>query len=124
MSTPTEVNKALEHMKTFFPEVTMVVFNIHGQWSYMTDSFYNPDFGNSNIDTSILEDASDSVEVLPAIFKSSPSKISDEVRTNNFEIGIKYQNDNIIDFIENNHIKSESGNNYINVQTLINFIKK
>lgn len=67
MNAPKEVVKAFEHVNAFFPEVTMVVFNKFGQWSYMTDNFEQPTF-NDDIDVGILEDASDSVTELPAVF--------------------------------------------------------
>ena len=67
MDIPIEVSKALKHVKTFFPEVTIVVFNKFGQWTYMTDDFDQPNFGD-DIDLGILEDASDSVINLPAVF--------------------------------------------------------
>ena len=68
MNAPEEVLKALTHVKTLFPEVTTVVFNKFGQWSYMTDNFEQPKF-DDRVDKSILEYASDSVIELPAVFQ-------------------------------------------------------
>ena len=46
----------------------MVVFNKQGQWQYMDEDFGSFVFGDE-IDISILEDASDSVTVLPCIYQ-------------------------------------------------------
>jgi hypothetical protein len=66
-SIPSPVKKAFNHVKSFHPEVTMVVFNKYGQWQFMDDNFDAPTF-NEKIDMSLLEDACDSVIELPNIF--------------------------------------------------------
>jgi hypothetical protein len=67
-STPEPVKKALEHVASFHPEVTMVVFNVLGQWCYTDFGFNEPMIFSSEIDEGILQAASDSVDVLPAVF--------------------------------------------------------
>lgn len=61
------IKKALDHVREHYPNVTMVIFNKYGQWNYCDDNFESPEFGDE-INQSILEDASDSVETLPNVF--------------------------------------------------------
>jgi len=63
----TEIKNALEEVRKYHPTVTTVVFNKYGQWNYCDDNFGSPTFSDE-IDQSILEDASDSVEVLPCVY--------------------------------------------------------
>lgn len=64
-----EIKKALEHVQSVFPEVSIVIFTTDGRWCYMTEDFGTPNFNISSvIDQSILEDAADSVEQLPFIY--------------------------------------------------------
>jgi len=51
---------ALNHVRQFHPEVHMVVFNIQGQWHYMSKDFVSPTF-DKNIDVDILQAAADAV---------------------------------------------------------------
>jgi hypothetical protein len=62
-----EITKALKVVRKFHPEVTTVVFNKYGQWNYCDDNFDSPTFSNE-IDQSVLENASDSVKVLPCVY--------------------------------------------------------
>lgn len=62
-----KVKKALDHVRKYYPNVTMVMFNKFGQWNYCDDDFNAPKFGDE-INQSILEDAADSVDKLPNIF--------------------------------------------------------
>ena len=64
-----EIDKALCHVRQFFPDVCIVAFNTDGQWIYMTENFDTPNFDNVEIAISILEAAADSISELPAIFQ-------------------------------------------------------
>lgn len=63
----TAVQKALRHVHEFHPEVNQVVYGIDGRWMFFGENFKIPSFG-PEIDTSLLEDAADSIESLPAVF--------------------------------------------------------
>lgn len=63
-----QVEKALKHVKEYYPDVTTVVFNKEGMWQYFTDEFEAPKFGDE-IDVNILEKAVDSLEEFPAVFQ-------------------------------------------------------
>jgi hypothetical protein len=72
---PEAVLTALAHVRSVFPETTMVVFQRDTKWNYMAEDFTElPPFGN-NINTGILEDAANSVESFPAIFEIVPEEI-------------------------------------------------
>jgi hypothetical protein len=62
-----EIKNALKEVRKHHPTVTTVVFNKYGQWNYCDDNFTAPKFSDE-IDQSILEDASDSVPVLPCVY--------------------------------------------------------
>lgn len=62
-----QVFAALEHVRTFLPEVTQVFYTNELKWLYMTDEGDVPAFGG-DIDTSLLEDAVDSLDAFPAAF--------------------------------------------------------
>lgn len=66
-----EIKKALDHVRTIFPDVCMVVFNKDGRWQYMDEDFKAPTFKSSpeEIDVSILEDALDSAPFLPYVYQ-------------------------------------------------------
>ncbi len=64
-----KIEKAFKHVKKHFPTLAIVVFNKQGQWCYMDENFNAFDFENSAIEQSILEDASDEVEILPFIYQ-------------------------------------------------------
>lgn len=68
-----KVERAIKHVQRFHPNVTMVVFNVYGQWNYCDDNFEAP-FFDRNIKNSILKDASDSLDVLPCVFHISTSQ--------------------------------------------------
>jgi len=63
------VHKAVMHVKESFPDVRLVVFNRQGQWCYMGDDFYTPDFEGKDIDQAILEDACNSVKEFPFVYE-------------------------------------------------------
>lgn len=71
MHIPFEVCVALDHVRSHYPEVVMVVFNREGRWQYMSSDFDAPTFG-PEIDVGILEDAANAVSDLPAVFDISP----------------------------------------------------
>ena len=63
-----QVDKALKHVREYYPDVTTVVFNKYATWQYFTDEFKAPTFGNE-IDVRILNEAVDSLDELPAVFQ-------------------------------------------------------
>lgn len=58
---------ALDHVRTVFPHVTMVVYNKQGEHQYMSDHFEQPTF-DERIDLTLIEDACDAVPTLPFVF--------------------------------------------------------
>ena len=65
---PDAVLLALEHVRSLYPFVVMVVYSSDGRWQYMNDGFDSPVF-DDRVDVGILEDASDAVTELPAVFE-------------------------------------------------------
>lgn len=63
-----ELKKAFEHIKKSHPSASMVVFDRDGRWQYMDENFNGFVFGDE-IDVSILEEASDSIPVLPYVYQ-------------------------------------------------------
>jgi len=59
---------AIEHVKKYHPTLSIVIFDIDGRWQYMDAEFNSFVFGKE-IDTSILEEAGDSIEFLPFIYQ-------------------------------------------------------
>ncbi len=70
---PDAVLVALEHVRSIFPEVVMVVFQRDARWQYMGEDFDRPVF-DDRVDTGILEDASAAVESFPAVFEIVPEE--------------------------------------------------
>lgn len=66
---PYKVLLALIHVKEFFPEVVMVVYNSKQQWGFMSEDFKCPDFKGVDINTSVLEDAADVVPQFPSVYQ-------------------------------------------------------
>jgi hypothetical protein len=64
-----QIVKAMEHVRSVFPTVCMVVFSKDGAWNYMDDCFNAPSFEGTGIDTGILEDARDSAPEFPFIYQ-------------------------------------------------------
>ena len=66
-----EIIKALEHVKSIYPDVCMVVFNKDGRWQFMDEDFKAPTFAATpqEVDISILEDAADTVPYLPYVYQ-------------------------------------------------------
>lgn len=62
-----KVQEALKHVKSLFPEVTQVFYGTDGRWLYCGEAFEAPEF-DGKVDVSLLEEAADSVETLPAAF--------------------------------------------------------
>ncbi len=56
----TELATALQEVKKHFPSVSIVIFNIQGQWNYMDENFTSFNF-EDRIDFDILDDASNSI---------------------------------------------------------------
>lgn len=62
---------AIEHVKSFYPTLDVVIFNRQGLWLYMDENLEAFNF-DERIDVSILEDASDSLPFnKPFIFQIS-----------------------------------------------------
>lgn len=68
MKVTKELLEALAHVKSIFPEVTMVVLNQFGQWNYCDSNFNSPEF-DDRVDQSILEEGADSIIELPFIYE-------------------------------------------------------
>lgn len=72
-----QVIAALEHVRTYRPEVTQVFYSNDLRWLYMTDDGDVPSF-DGELDTSLLEDAVDSLDTFPAAFHiTSPVRPAD-----------------------------------------------
>lgn len=74
MQNPTkEVIIAFNHVKKFFPTLSLVFFTIDDKWCYMNEEleYFNFDEIKSDekIDVNILQDAMDSIETLPYIYQ-------------------------------------------------------
>ena len=63
-----EVMAAANHIRNFFGDLTLVVFNQDQQWQYFGENFNPLKFGNLPIDGSLLDAAMDSVDTLPVAF--------------------------------------------------------
>ncbi|EMM5101172.1 hypothetical protein ACK249_005707 [Pseudomonas aeruginosa] len=64
---PAAVVRALDHVRSIFPEVTHVVYTRECKWLYMSDEGAMPTF-NGLVDVGILEDACDTVASFPCVF--------------------------------------------------------
>lgn len=67
VAAPAKVLAALRHVNGLFPEVTQVFYGTDGRWLFCGESFDAPAF-DERVDCSLLEDAADAVEYLPAAF--------------------------------------------------------
>lgn len=63
-----EIITALNHVRSVFPQVDIVIFTKEIQWLYLSSSGYVPKF-DERIDISILEQAADSIDDFPAIYQ-------------------------------------------------------
>ena len=63
------VELALSHVREFFPNVSIVIYNTSGMWCYMDEDFDAPNFEDINIDIGLLESAADSLTKLPFIYQ-------------------------------------------------------
>lgn len=80
LAIPEPVRKAIEHVRSLYPGVCMVVFNDMTRWHYMDDDFYAPKFGEDgqpSPDQSILEAAADAVPSFPAVYQLYASADND-----------------------------------------------
>jgi len=73
-----EVLKAFEHVKSFHPNVSIVIFNKEGQWNYMDENFEGLDFSHDGINVSVLEDAVDSLKEFPFIYQEETKREGSE----------------------------------------------
>lgn len=64
---PAEVVRALDHVRSIFPDVTHVVYTREQKWHYMSDDGKAPQF-SGKVDVGILEDAADSLNAFPCVF--------------------------------------------------------
>ena len=63
----TQAYAALNHVRTFHPQVTHVFYNSMADWYYCDDNFNGPAL-DDRVDVGLLEDAADSVAGFPAAF--------------------------------------------------------
>lgn len=63
---PIQVFLAFSHVRSFYPEVTHVLFTREGKWLYMGDDGEMPTFCDQ-VNTGLLEDASDVVD-FPSVY--------------------------------------------------------
>lgn len=78
MKVTKELLEALAHVRSVFPEVTMVILNQFGQWNYCDSNFGSPIF-DDRIDDSLLEDGADSILELPFVYELPLEEIEIEV---------------------------------------------
>lgn len=63
-----EIITAINHVRSVFPQVDIVIFTKEERWLYLSSSGYVPKF-DEKIDVSILEKAVDSINDFPAIYQ-------------------------------------------------------
>jgi hypothetical protein len=63
----TKVRLAMVHVRSFFPNVDTVLFGTDARWLFM-EGIEPVSFHGKDINVSILEDAIDSVDILPSVF--------------------------------------------------------
>jgi hypothetical protein len=64
-----ELKRAFDHVKIFFPTLSMVVIDSYGKWCYMDVDFKAFDFSDVDLDVSILEDGADSIKNTPFTYQ-------------------------------------------------------
>lgn len=69
-----EMKKAFDHVKRFFPTLSIVALNVYGQWCYMDVDFKAFDFSGVDLDVSILELGADSIQQTPFIYQEFDSE--------------------------------------------------
>jgi hypothetical protein len=67
-----ELQIAIDHVKSFHPTLSLIIFDRMGRWQYM-DEYFNNFVFDDRINVGILEEASDSICVYPSIFDLSIS---------------------------------------------------
>lgn len=63
-----QVVMAFEHVKRFYPDLSLVVFDLQGRWVFMDEYFRHIKFSD-DFDTSLLEEALDSIQNLPLVYQ-------------------------------------------------------
>ena len=105
---PKEIRAAFDEVRKYRPDARMVLFNCEGKWNFMNKDGESIRW-HPNIDTSILEDAADSLDSLPAFFHLTPQK---NKTPDDFTVGTFYKNSlcpNVIYFC----VQSELGKHMI-----------
>lgn len=57
LTMPPAVFEALQHVRSMFPRVDRVIYDVHGLWTYQTPEGYAPAF-HTGIDVNLLNEAS------------------------------------------------------------------
>jgi len=68
MNTTPEIKAAMKHVKSVYPNVSIVIFTKDLHWQYMDEDFESPIF-DDRIDVGILEAAADSLTEYPYIYQ-------------------------------------------------------
>ena len=58
----TAIRKALDHVHSLHPEITMLIFSPSGKWLFCDDDFETPPFNTEKVDIGLLEDAANVAE--------------------------------------------------------------
>lgn len=66
---PAEVRRAIEHVRTFLPDVTAVAYMRDKTWRFLTCNGLLPSFPNADVDISILYAARNAVRTFPCVFE-------------------------------------------------------
>lgn len=64
-----QMKKAFDHVKSFFPSLSIVVVNVYGQWNYTDTNFNSFNFSDVDIDVSILEEGANSIQDTPFVYQ-------------------------------------------------------
>lgn len=56
---PVAVQKAFDHVRSFFPDVVSVEYDEDCRWTFLNAAGIAPTFGEHDVDQEILEDAAD-----------------------------------------------------------------
>lgn len=90
----TQLTKAFLHVKQFHPEVAVVIFNSNGNWNYMDANFNGLKF-DDRINVSILEEAADSIQSLPAIIEFPQQQYFTVTIKNTYCTKVQIEADNV-----------------------------
>lgn len=69
MNIPPKVLKALNHVRSFYPDVRIVVYSNDYRCHFMYNDFNSPIIRVSKLDIGILEDAAEDIREVPAVFQ-------------------------------------------------------